>query len=106
MPSKRRRKPGTAVRRGAPASAGVGAPPPDWKWLTFPVYFALSSGLFIGYNVGALAKPNSRLMEVGNYLFAIMFSFGLAQFVTRPLTQMMLRRRAQRESRKLREQRG
>jgi hypothetical protein len=91
MPSKRRRRrtqeAGVLVdRRGRPVAA--------WKWLTFPVYFALSLGLIVGYNVGLIARSNPRLEQVATLVFSIPFAFGLAQLVTRPVTEMMLRRRS------------
>jgi hypothetical protein len=72
-----------------------------WKWMTFPVYFALAVGLFVGYDVGLLlvgrAHPNWE--GATTLLFAAIFAFGLSQLVTRPLTQIMMRRKAQQRGR-------
>jgi|ERR1700730_8308203 hypothetical protein len=94
MPSRRTRRAG--AQRGGQTSPGTG---PAWNWWTFPVYFALATGLIVGYNAGVVIPPHSRAAGIANFAFAIPFSFGLAQVVTRPVREMMLRRRAQRERR-------
>ncbi|HTE84098.1 MAG TPA: hypothetical protein VK821_05145 [Dehalococcoidia bacterium] len=98
MPSRRRRRRGqdggTLVdRRGRPVA--------PWKWLTFPVYFALAVGLFAGYDVGLLlvAKAHPHWEGVTTLVFAALFAFGLSQLATRPLTEMMLHRRARQRER-------
>src|ERR1700730_7463987 len=98
MPSRRRRRKASASctaqlldRRGRPIT--------PWKWLTFPVYFALATGLFVGYNVGLQSHPGTRLWQVGSLGFAILFSFGLAQLATRPFAEMLLKRRARQSGR-------
>lgn len=96
MPARRRRRrqQDDAVlldRRGRPMS--------PWKWQTFPVYFALALGLFVGYDVGLLlvARAHPGWEGVTTLIFAALFAFGLSQLATRPLTQMILRRKAQRD---------
>ena len=63
-------------------------PMPDWKWMTFPVFFALSLGLFIGVFVGV---PSGIANEHGNSLpslvvflgAAIILGFALSRVTTR-----------------------
>lgn len=95
MPSKKRRRGGASgPHTSAPAGRAL-SPAPSWKWWTFPVYLALTFGLFVGYNAGVLIQPHTRVESIANVVVAVPFSLGLAQLVTRPLTALMLRRRAQ-----------
>ncbi len=92
--SKRRAKrPAVGSARGVQASGdGVAAPlpyvpvaMPDWKWKTFPVYFALSMGGFIGLYFGVLvqAAENSALTYAVFVVFALLLGFGLSRLTTR-----------------------
>lgn len=78
---------------GAPASApavvtGV-VPMPEWKWRTFPVFFALSLGLLIGTVAGALSgyvagdSGDQTWLNVTYIIAAIMMGLGLSRFMTR-----------------------
>jgi hypothetical protein len=96
MPSKRRR------RREQPGDTPLdrrGRPVAPWKWLTFPVYFAAATGLFLGFNLGLLANSLPQLNQIGGLAVAILFSFGLAQLATRPFVELLLRRRARQQRR-------
>ena len=61
---------------------------PDWRWMTFPVFFALALGLFIGVFVGV---PAGIANEQGNgtpafvmfILAAIFLGTALSRFTTR-----------------------
>src|SRR6476661_8241594 len=96
MPSRRRRR-----REQNQGAAGRGNRTlASWKWLTFPVFFALSVGLFLGYNVGLLARGRTRVEEIATLGFAVVFAFAMSQLATRPITEMLLKRRAQRQQRR------
>ena|SRR5712692_7336671 len=96
MPSRSRRRRGQQPdllvdRRGRPVI--------PWKWLTFPVYFAGAVGLFAGFNLGSLAPHlNAKLENVASLVIAILFAFALSQLATRPLAEMMLRRRTRQQA--------
>ena len=76
----------------APASTATERAPiqrmPDWKWTTFPVFFALALGLFIGVFVGV---PSGIASEQGNSIpslviflgSAIILGFALSRITTR-----------------------
>jgi hypothetical protein len=97
MPRRRRRRPQEAPvlldRRGRPLT--------PWKWFTFPVYFALAVGLFVGYDVGLLlvARAHPNWEGATTLLFAALFAFALSQVATRPLAKMMVQRRAKQRPR-------
>jgi hypothetical protein len=95
MPSRNRRR---RAQAQAVALDRRGRPVTPWKWWTFPVYFALSAGLFVGFELGLYAahlsaKGSTRLEEFGGLAIAILFSFGMAQVATRPFAEAMFRRR-------------
>jgi hypothetical protein len=94
MPSRRRRRRG---QEQLPPNR-PSRPAPNWKWFTFPVYLALTAGLFLGYNLGVLLKPHSKPAEVAFYVIPILLWIGLAQLATRPFTDLMLRRRARQQN--------
>lgn len=58
---------------------------PDWKWKTFPVYFAFSVGGFIGLYMGVIVAgvENSVFTTVVFVAFALMLGFGLSRVSTR-----------------------
>ncbi len=96
MPSRNRRRRNQAQHQVAVDRRG--RPITPWKWWTFPVYFALSAGLFAGFELGLLAghlssKGSTRLEEWGGLAIAVFFSFGMAQLATRPFAEAMFRRR-------------
>lgn len=99
MPSRKRRRGGAQGQRAAGPNSGAPGPLKPWRWWTFPVYFSLSLGLFAGFNVGLLTPKRHWNESLIGLPFEALFAFGLAQFVTRPLTEMMLRRRAERSNR-------
>ncbi len=64
------------------------APPVAWDWRTFPVYFALTLGLFAGVYIGAAAgyaesEGNGTPMTVAFVMSAILFGFALSRFTSR-----------------------
>jgi hypothetical protein len=95
MPARRRRRqqPGVLLdHRGRPLS--------EWKWFTFPVYFALAVGLFVGYDIGLLVvapRMHTNWETVTTLVLAALFAFALSQLATRPFAQMLIRRRARRD---------
>jgi hypothetical protein len=60
-------------------------PMPEWKWRTFPVYFAFAMGGFIGLYFGVIvqATDNSALTTVVFVGFALLLGFGLSRLTTR-----------------------
>ena len=79
---------GRSVQTGG-ESTGLPAPyvpvaMPDWKWKTFPVYFAFSIGGFIGLYFGVLvqAAENSALTYAVFVAFALLLGFGLSRLTT------------------------
>ena len=88
-PRKRSRRPSSS--RPAPStdatSASVYVPPPmpEWKWKTFPVYFAFSIGGFIGLYFGVIVAgvDNSTFTTVVFIGFALLLGFGLSRISTR-----------------------
>jgi carbon starvation protein CstA len=63
--------------------------PPQWRWKTFPVYFAASLALFVGVYVGYLAgylqfeEGNNTFGMLVFILSAIFLGFGFSRLTTR-----------------------
>lgn len=96
--SRRRRDhetgPAAAAAPAAPAAPGPGGrspslpPLPAWHWRTFPVYFALSFGLFAGVYLGAAGvwldyEGNGTFLVVVQVIAAIFFGFALSRIAVR-----------------------
>lgn len=94
MPSRRRRRAGNTAQRGGAPGAG-----PAWNWWTFPVYFALSVGLTVGYSVALAVEGHARLVSPVQIVIDMPFAFGLAHLISRPLKERILRRRAEQAQR-------
>lgn len=77
-------------RRGQPLAV--------WRWRTFPVYFALTLGLLIGYVLGFYAprKGVSALVIYAVILF--LFSLALSRYWNRVLGERLLRDRARKRA--------
>lgn len=60
-------------------------PMPDWKWKTFPVFFALAIGGFIGLYMGIVvqAANNSLISTFVFVAFALPLGFGFSKLSTR-----------------------
>ncbi len=63
-------------------------PLPDWNWKTFPVFFALAAGLFIGVFIGVPAgianeNGNNLITTVVFLSVAIIFGAALSRVTTR-----------------------
>jgi len=62
---------------------------PQWKWKTFPVYFAASLALFVGVYVGFLAgylqfeEDNATVGTAVFIVSAIFLGFGFSRLTTR-----------------------
>ncbi len=69
----------------AAASIAVTVPLPDWKWKTFPVFFAFAVGTFIGVYAGFVAGAlNDQTITLVVFVgIAILFGFALSRFTTR-----------------------
>lgn len=85
-------------------SLATGQPPKpmDWKWRTFPVYFALALGLFAGFYIGMLSEfarqeGNSTPNLVATLVIALMLGLGLSRLTTKWLvTRRIVKPRPQR----------
>ncbi|MBE7519874.1 MAG: hypothetical protein HS107_11590 [Thermoflexaceae bacterium] len=91
------------VQASSPAQASPPLKPfAEWRWRTFPVYFAFSLALFIGVYVGLLAAAandagNGSISLVLAGLPAIMLGLGLSRIVVRVMmTRGVVRPRAKR----------
>ncbi len=97
MARKRRRAKGGAPSRPAPASrqapASAGRALPQWRWRTFPVFFAFVTGML----VASLVNPPSGNVGSAVQLVALAgFGYGLAHlFVTNVVVAGRLRRQRQ-----------
>lgn len=95
MSSSRRR---SRRRRRAAGSAGEGGtvahtstaerlvrPLPEWRWRTFPVYFAFSLGSFVGLYLGLIVAATGEgwLVTAVFVAVAIMLGLGLSRLTTR-----------------------
>ncbi len=115
-PSKRRtRRRRLAEARAARAQVESAPPelrsePPEpykpWNWRTFPVYFALSTGIFFGIYIGAAAfsargdNGNDMPFLVVSVVAALFFGFGLSRFFVRfMVSRRWIRPRARKRSR-------
>ena len=59
------------------------APLPEWKWRTFPVFFAFTLGGFIGVYAGFIAAEASPTTQsVIFIIFASLMGFGMARMGT------------------------
>lgn len=74
-------------------------PMPDWKWKTFPVYFAFAMGGFIGMYTGVIAgaADNPNFFTFFAIFWAILLGVGFSRFTTR---WIMSRQWAQKRARK------
>lgn len=60
----------------------------EWKWATFPVYFAFSGGLFIGVYSGAIGiwaerQGNNNVFLVVSVTASLLLGFALSRLVLR-----------------------
>ena len=56
---------------------------PQWKWRTFPVYFAFAIGGFLGMYSGIIiAQANDATQAIGFAFWAIILGFGLSRFTS------------------------
>ena len=103
MSATRKRAPRTRNKAGAATAAAVSTaevaskakgssdryiepkPMPDWKWKTFPVFFALAIGGFIGLYMGIVvqAANNSKVSTFVFVAFALPLGFGFSKLSTR-----------------------
>ncbi len=79
-----------AITTDTPASNAVIARSlPVWRWRTFPVYFALTGGMFLGVYLGILASTirydngNETPTTVVLIISALAFGFGLSRMTSR-----------------------
>jgi glycerol-3-phosphate acyltransferase PlsY len=75
-------------------------PLPEWKWRTFPVYFAFSLGAFVGLYLGLIAAAGPAWLGTAVFItVAILLGLGLSRLTTRWLvTREWMRRREKRKA--------
>lgn len=93
--SRRQRPTTTSPVTGAQPAAvserddrGMVLPLPEWKWRTFPVYFALTLGLMVGVWAGSAAGVNAedgddQPLMILFIVSALLFGFALSRLTTR-----------------------
>jgi hypothetical protein len=85
--SKRRRRKTNPLPAADGAVAAV-KPLTEWRWRTFPVFFALSAGLFIGLQLGVVvASANSTASLIIFIAVAVVLGLGLSRLTTRWLIE-------------------
>ncbi|MGE5595669.1 MAG: hypothetical protein ACM3S1_06480 [Hyphomicrobiales bacterium] len=82
-------------------------PMPKWQWKTFPVFFALAFGLFVGTWVGGLSgfvagdQGDSTPLNIAYVVSAILMGAALSRFMTRwMISRQWIKPRPQKASRK------
>ncbi|GMV85593.1 MAG: hypothetical protein AMXMBFR80_14480 [Dehalococcoidia bacterium] len=83
---RRGRQPATvapAAQGAAPAPAPRTTPMPDWKWRTFPVFFAFALGGFAGLYMGIVSAESSGFFVFASAFWAVLLGLGLSRFTTR-----------------------
>jgi hypothetical protein len=60
---------------------------PEWRWRTFPVYFALAAGFFIGVYAGGITASTSGVDSDAFFIVliiaAMLLGFGLSRLMVR-----------------------
>ncbi|PFG74780.1 hypothetical protein A9A59_2021 [Tepidiforma thermophila] len=88
-PARRRRRP-----HGSPATPGTAQPAPaaqaarpiplpEWKWRTFPVFFAFALGGFLGLYMGLWASLNDTAFLLASVTWAVLLGAGFSRLSTR-----------------------
>jgi hypothetical protein len=100
MTAKRRKRPPPAHAAPRPQTPAVrivdkrGRPIPEWRWRTFPVLMALSTGLVVGYFLRYAGGPSTRGAGFWIYVAVLgFFSLCLAQLASRQVGDRIIRRR-------------
>lgn len=80
------------------AAASRPLPMPDWRWKTFPVYFAFAIGGFIGMYTGVIAgaAESANYFTIIAIFWAVLLGFGFSRFTTRWIVSRQWARRAAR----------
>jgi hypothetical protein len=101
--------PQTARPAGEAAPVAAGSSPtgrsipmPDWKWKTFPVYFAFAIGGFIGMYTGVVAgaAESNNYFTIIAIFWAVLLGFGFSRFTTRWIVSRQWARRRSRNRQK------
>lgn len=86
-PARRRRRPHGASGPQGPAAAAAAAarpiPLPEWKWRTFPVFFAFALGGFLGLYMGLWASLNDTAFLLASVTWAVLLGAGFSRLSTR-----------------------
>ncbi len=76
--------PVAAEAKEQPPAGARPLPMPDWKWKTFPVFFAFAIGGFVGMYTGVVASvDDSRYFTIVAIFWAVLLGFGFSRFSTR-----------------------
>lgn len=84
--SRRRRRshPGAAsTTPGVPSVTPKPIPLPEWKWRTFPVFFAFALGGFLGLYMGLWASLNDAVFLAASVIWAVLLGAGFSRLSTR-----------------------
>jgi uncharacterized membrane protein YfcA len=87
--SKRRRRRSTQPATGEPQAVGSTVQQlPEWRWRTFPVFFALAAGTFIGMQLGIVVSAANSTVSLVVFIFvAVLLGLALSRVTTRWLIE-------------------
>lgn len=74
---------GAPPAQGAATAAPRTTPMPDWKWRTFPVFFAFALGGFAGLYMGIFSAESSGFFVFASAFWAVLLGLGFSRFTTR-----------------------
>ncbi len=56
---------------------------PEWRWRTFPVFFAFALGGFAGLYMGIFASESPGFFVFASAFWAVLLGLGFSRFTTR-----------------------
>lgn len=98
---RRGRQPATvapAAQGAAPAPAPRTTPMPDWKWRTFPVFFAFALGGFVGLYMGIFSAESPGFFVFASAFWAVILGLGFSRITTRWIASKSLARRKKQQT--------
>ena len=85
--SKRRRRKSNPVPTTAAPETAV-RQLPEWRWRTFPVFFALAAGMFLGLQLGVVVSAASSTVSIVVFIaVAVVLGLALSRLTTRWLIE-------------------